>query len=266
MPAVIVGTDVLGHPMGIDLGLGHLLVAGATGCGKTSLVQTLILQLARSGYSVAVLNPKVVGYSELSPVCAVFTAAADYAKVMTACVDEMRRRYELMGSLGEEAFAPSRERPRFVLVVEEVAAITGASPSKRDRDSFLLGLTQYSNLARGAGMSLALVCQSPDAATLGNTVVRSNCATKVAMRNGHEQMRMMVGDDEEALARSATVTLPGELLMSSPLTRGWVQGRAWRLREGRGRELAEEIAASGAAPRLPGFLDFSPGIGEEHLP
>ena len=104
-------------------------------------------------------------------------------------------------------------------------------------------------------MCLVLICQSCDSTTIP-TAVRSNAAAKIGLRSDWTQWGMLIGEDEEALSRTLSVTDPGELLARTSTTDGWERGRTWLVDEDRARREALEIASDGRAV-VPPFLDFN---------
>lgn len=256
VPTVVdIGVSAVGRPITADPSQTMVLVAGSTGSGKTTLVRWLVTELARVGYQVAVLNPKYVGYEVVEAVAHVVTDPDMYVKVLQAFADEMERRYLAMAAAGLSEFQPTPNVPRVALVVEEVAALTATSASKRERDAVMQLLMRYAHMARGAGMTLVLVTQSPDAKTI-DTSTRAACGIRIGGRNGLEQWSMLVGSDEEAMIRSQSVTRPGEILVSTPESYGWVQGVSYLVSPAELRARAESIAALRGLPRTPAFLDF----------
>lgn len=245
----------LGQDITLDPNAGGILIQGATGSGKSSCALSIALSLARMGFSLCCLNPKYIGWSALAPVAHIVIDDSQFVKVMQSCADELRRRFLNMSSQGREVFVPSAEEPRFALIVEEVAALTSANPDKRSRDAFLQSLLVYSNMSRAAGMCLVLICQSCDSTTIP-TAVRSNAAAKIGLRSDWTQWGMLIGEDEEALSRTLSVTDPGELLARTSTTDGWERGRTWLVDEDRARREALEIASDGHAV-VPPFLDFN---------
>lgn len=107
--AVALGADTDGHPTVLDLSkLPHLLIAGATGSGKSVLVNTMITSImmrnSPSDVKMLLVDPKQVELSVyadaphlISPVVTDKKRAAD---ALSWALEEMDRRYELLRRLG----------------------------------------------------------------------------------------------------------------------------------------------------------------------
>lgn len=102
------GKDISGKPVVVDLAkMPHLLVAGATGSGKSVGVNTMILSLLfrvqPEQVKFIMIDPKVVELSVYNDIPHLLTpVVTDMKKAANAlrwCVDEMERRYQLLSAL-----------------------------------------------------------------------------------------------------------------------------------------------------------------------
>lgn len=102
------GKDISGKPVVVDLAkMPHLLVAGATGSGKSVGVNTMILSLLfrvkPEEVKFIMIDPKVVELSIYNDIPHLLTkVVTDMKKAANAlrwCVDEMERRYQLLSAL-----------------------------------------------------------------------------------------------------------------------------------------------------------------------
>ncbi|MDE2149686.1 MAG: DNA translocase FtsK 4TM domain-containing protein [Gammaproteobacteria bacterium] len=103
------GKDIAGEPVTADLSrMPHLLVAGATGSGKSVAINAMILSLLyKSGADrvrLILIDPKMLELSVYADIpqllTPVVTDMKDAANALRWCVVEMDRRYRLMSALG----------------------------------------------------------------------------------------------------------------------------------------------------------------------
>ena len=111
-PAVLtlaLGKDIAGQPVSVDLAkMPHLLVAGATGAGKSVAINAMILSLlyraSPKQLRFILVDPKMLELSVYDGIphllTPVVTDMKDAANALRWCVAEMDRRYRLMSSLG----------------------------------------------------------------------------------------------------------------------------------------------------------------------
>lgn len=106
--SMALGKDISGEPVVVDLAsMPHLLVAGATGAGKSVGVNTMILSLLfrvkPEEVKFIMIDPKVVELSVYNGIPHLLTeVVTDMKKAANAlrwCVDEMERRYQLLAAL-----------------------------------------------------------------------------------------------------------------------------------------------------------------------
>lgn len=254
--AVPIAVSPSGRRIEVRPSLGHILISGGTGSGKSTVALSLMLHLSLLGYCPVVINPLLVGYECLELLTdAVYSEPDEALKVLQATSDEAVARYRRMRQHGFTIHRPTVNEPRIALLVEEVPMLTATCVDRRQRDAIMAALTRLANIGRKASMVLLVVTQQPSAEAVG-TAVRGACATKIGLRNDHVSWQAL-GGDEEMLVRSQSVLLPGELLVQTPDHPGWQQGRSWLLNEDYAEEISLRIQEAGTIPcRLPPHLDF----------
>lgn len=145
--------------------VGHALVAGTTGSGKTALARSIALSLAmhnRQGeIQLAILDPKGRGYTVLSGVphllCPIITEAGRVRHFLETLVQEMLARDK------REAC-----EPRIVVVIDEMADLIEAGGP-----DVLTAITRLTQRGREAGIHVVGCTQKPTADSIGS-LVKSN--------------------------------------------------------------------------------------------
>jgi len=161
----LLGVDVEGTPLLLRLpspDIAHVLVAGATGSGKTAMLRALILSLAlcnpQRQLQIALIDPKGRGLDPFAALphllAPLATEPAEALALLRRLVAEMERR--------------DRERialPAVLLVVDEVADLRQSGGS--EVEALLARLTQR---GREAGIHVVLATQRPAAAVVGGLI------------------------------------------------------------------------------------------------
>lgn len=163
----------------------HVLVAGATGAGKGSVLWSLIAGIApavRSGVvRLCVIDPK--GGMELGTGAALFSfftheATGATVELLRALVDVMHRRANRLRGR-TRLHTPTRAEPLFVVIIDEIAALTAYVTDRKTRTEIeqLLGLLL--SQGRAVGISVVAAVQDPAKDTLP---VRQLFTVRVGLR------------------------------------------------------------------------------------
>ncbi|MGH8892480.1 MAG: FtsK/SpoIIIE domain-containing protein [Actinomycetes bacterium] len=217
LEALRLGTRADGQPWILRLLGSHVLVAGATGAGKGSVVWSLIGALGprvREGsVQLWAVDPK--GGMELTPGADLFTRFAyeshsAMVDLLEDAVSFMRERSELLRQSGQRVLEPSVEMPLVVIVVDELAALTayvGDRDLKRRAESAIQLLLSQ---GRAPGVLVVAAVQDP-----GKDVVafRDLFPTRIALRLLEDvQVDMVLGRSARqhgATCDSISPGLPG---------------------------------------------------------
>ncbi|MHB1610112.1 MAG: FtsK/SpoIIIE family DNA translocase [Sulfobacillus sp.] len=185
---VALGRDVAGAPViaGLDQ-MPHLLVAGATGSGKSVLINALITSLLyRTSPDVArmiLIDPKVVELSVyngiphlLSPVV---TDPKKAAGALRWAVAEMERRYRLFADSGVRDIARYNQQederlPLIVIVIDELADLMMVAPTEVEES-----IARLAQMARAAGLHLVVATQRPSVDVITGTI-KANIPSRIA--------------------------------------------------------------------------------------
>ncbi|MGH2442235.1 MAG: DNA translocase FtsK [Chloroflexota bacterium] len=189
---VVLGKDVAGVPAVIDLArMPHLLIAGATGSGKSvcvnALISCLLYRNAPEDVRLMMVDPKMVELTVyngvphlLSPVV---TNMDKVVGVLQWAMREMERRYQLFAATtvrniqryNEKAVAQGQSKlPYIVLIIDELADLMMVAPE--DVEDAVCRLAQ---LARAAGIHLVIATQRPSVDVVTG-LIKANFPARIA--------------------------------------------------------------------------------------
>lgn len=186
------GKDIFGNPAVADLSkMPHLLVAGATGSGKSvsinSMVVSLLYKATPREVKMLMIDPKLLELSSyeniphlISPV---ITGAKEAAEALRKMVFEMERRYRLLAEKGVrniEGFnriVPDEEQlPCIVIFIDELADLMFSSGNEVE-DS----IARLAQMARASGIHLILATQRPSVDVITG-VIKANFPARIAFQ------------------------------------------------------------------------------------
>jgi S-DNA-T family DNA segregation ATPase FtsK/SpoIIIE len=211
--ALAMGKDIAGDVLVADLAsMPHLLVAGATGSGKTVFVKTILASLLATKtpdeLQMILIDPKMVELSIFNNIPHLTTPVViDPKKAATALswlIHEMEQRYELFtqlrvrnievynesvengeievessggeGSEGENNVAAIRKLPYIVCVIDELADLMMLARAEVEDAIFRLA-----QLARAVGIHLIIATQRPSVDVLTG-VIKANLPARVSFQ------------------------------------------------------------------------------------
>ncbi|NHM28045.1 DNA translocase FtsK [Desulfofundulus sp. TPOSR] len=220
---LVVGVDVFGKPLSLPLeSMPHVLVAGATGSGKSVCLHSILLGLVAllppEELRFVFIDPKQVemaAYEDLPHLAAPIAGAPEEAvAVLQWAVDEMERRYGELKRLRVRSVTsiPKKERPFpfLVVVVDELADLLLSGDAGKEAETLLVRLAQK---ARAAGIHLILATQRPDARVLSG-LIRSNVPGRIALRcakSGDSEIILDAPGAERLLGKGdALILVPGQ--------------------------------------------------------
>lgn len=183
------GLDISGQPVSIDLAkLPHLLIAGATGSGKSvcmSVILSSILMRANpSEVKLILIDPKIVGFSDYNGIPHLLTPVINKPDQIVSALKwvivEMEQRYKLFAEAGVKDIANYNQMagfqamPYIVVVIDELADIMLFAPSEVE-DS----ITRIAQKARAAGIHLVLATQRPSVDVITG-LIKANVPARIA--------------------------------------------------------------------------------------
>ncbi len=198
-----VGKDIQGRPFVADLAkMPHLLVAGATGSGKSVCINGILLSILYKAtpdeVKLLLVDPKRIElavYADLPHL--VHPVVTDMALAKSAldwAVHEMDRRYESMAKLGvrniagynerlakmgknkPEEFADFEKMPFLVIIIDELADLM--MTASKEVEASIVRLAQ---LARAAGIHIILATQRPSVDVVTG-LIKANFPTRIAFQ------------------------------------------------------------------------------------
>ena len=193
-----VGKDIAGKLIMADVGkMPHLLIAGATGSGKSVCINTLIMSILYKAdprdVKLIMIDPKVVELSVYNGIphlfCPVVTDPKEAAAALNWAVREMGDRYNKFKELGVRNIAGYNEKikkmedaqaagyskmPYLVVIVDEFADLMMVA--SKDVEDAVCRLAQ---LARAAGIHLVLATQRPSVNVITG-VIKANIPSRIA--------------------------------------------------------------------------------------
>ena len=185
---VALGQDTGGAPVAMDLAsLPHLLIAGATGSGKSvcinSIVASLLLTKPPDQLRMLMVDPKRV---ELTPfnkiphlVAPVIVDADEVTSALRAMLREMNRRYKQLEEHGTRNISGYNSKspepmPYLVIIVDELADLMIAGGFEVEQS-----LVRLAQLGRAAGIHLVLATQRPSVQVVTG-LLKANIPSRVA--------------------------------------------------------------------------------------
>jgi len=197
-----IGKDIIGTPVTAPLDkMPHLLIAGATGAGKSvglnSMIASILFKSTPNDVKFIMVDPKRIELSSYNGIPHLITPVViDMKKATNAlfwAVREMERRYELLSEKKarniaqynkmikkkqkEKADEPSLEKlPFIVIIIDELADLMMVS--SRDVE---VALTRLAQMARAAGIHLILATQRPSVDVLTG-IIKANFPTRISFQ------------------------------------------------------------------------------------
>jgi S-DNA-T family DNA segregation ATPase FtsK/SpoIIIE len=204
--ALALGKDIFGVPVITDLAkMPHLLIAGATGSGKSvgmnSIVMSILYQATPKEVKMLMIDPKMLelsAYEEIPHLLMpVITLPKEASNALKKLVFEMERRYRLLAESGarnidaynKHVEAASRSKgskddevnareplPYIVIFIDELADLMFAS-GREVEDS----IARLAGMARAAGIHLVLATQRPSVDVITG-IIKANFPSRISFQ------------------------------------------------------------------------------------
>ena len=186
------GKDVAGEPVVTDIAkMPHVLIAGATGSGKSVCINTLISSILYKAkpneVKLLMVDPKVVELSVYNGIphllIPVVTDPKKAAGALAWAVQEMENRYQLFATKGVRDIKGYNEiaqkedtgiLPQIVIIIDELADLMMVA-SKDVEDS----ICRLAQKARAAGMHLVIATQRPSVDVITG-IIKANIPSRIS--------------------------------------------------------------------------------------
>ena len=218
---VHLGVDRFLDPVTVELGYSHTLVAGSSKFGKSTLVRSVVVQLADRPDVILYGCDLKPGQPELTPMLPLLQDLAGTAEQAHALLDwlkeELTERGEILSAAGDQEWDPATHgRPAIWVVVDELAELQRQGDGKEWNEPASKKLESLLALMRFAGMHLLAATQQPSRKVFGGTTdARGNYAVRISTRmNDKDHSRFIFGSSAEWNA--GALNAPGKFLIQSP--------------------------------------------------
>lgn len=220
-----VGVDVFGKQSFVDLEKApHLLVAGATGAGKSVamdvFINTLLEQNTINELGMVLIDPKRSEFFAFEDdphlIGKVITETEDAKLTLEWCVNEMEDRYrELKNAKAKnisDYIANGGSMKRIVVVIDELADLILSADIKTEIEAHIIRLAQK---ARAAGIHLIIATQRPSVDVVTG-LLKANFPTRIAFMTATRADSQVILDQPGA----EQLVGNGDLLLMNPREKG----------------------------------------------
>ena len=202
---IALGKDITGAAVVTDLTkMPHLLVAGATGTGKSvsinTMIESLLFKVSPETVRLLMVDPKRIELSMYHDIPhlihPVVTQAKDATKALRWAVEEMERRYMLLSDRGVRNIETYNRKivkdtktvpadiskgidktlPYIIVIIDELADLMMVS-SKQVEEA----ITRLAQMARAAGIHLIIATQRPSVNVLTG-IIKANFPTRLSFQ------------------------------------------------------------------------------------
>ncbi|MBQ8415216.1 MAG: DNA translocase FtsK 4TM domain-containing protein [Clostridia bacterium] len=193
---VCIGRDVAGQPVFGDLAkMPHLLIAGATGMGKSVCINSLLISILYKAkpdeVKFIMIDPKQVEFTMYNGIphllVPVVSDAKQAAGAIMWAVDEMDRRYNLLNSVCSKSVDSYNDKvtadpslgdplPKIIIVIDEFADLM-----LQVKDPVEQLVTRIAQKARAAGIHLVIGTQRPSVNVITG-VIKANVPSRISCK------------------------------------------------------------------------------------
>lgn len=176
-----IGIDTMGSPLELRVeDMPHLLVAGATGSGKSVFLNALIKQCSKK-YTIKIFDPKGVDFAD---------GISNFQEInesLQDSVSEMKRRYKIMKNKGIKRWSETGDRSTLIVIDEYNDLYMCREKIDLDGEKISIGSNIDHNIkllaqkARAAGIHIILATQRPSIKVIDGDI-KANFPTRICFR------------------------------------------------------------------------------------
>ena len=191
---IVLGKDITGEPQMIDLAqTPHLLIAGATGAGKSVCVNSIILSILYNNrpdeVKLMLVDPKIVElklYNDIAHLLTpVITEPKKAFQALQYCICEMERRYSLLDRISVRDIKSYNKKikaehltmerlPYIVIIIDEFADLMATTGKELEGT-----VSRLCAMSRAVGIHLVLATQRPSADVITG-LIKANIPSRIA--------------------------------------------------------------------------------------
>lgn len=227
------GKDVAGKPWVIDIDrMPHLLVAGATGSGKSVCINDILISLlftnSPDDLKFIIVDPKRVELSAYNNIPHLLTPViTEIDKTINALkwvVNEMDHRYKILNEVGKRNLASYNQTadvkmPYIIVVIDELADLMAVAA--QEVETAIIRLAQ---MARAVGIHLIVATQRPSVDVITG-LIKANITSRIAfaVASGTDSRTILdVSGAEKLLGRGDCLYVSAELSKPKRLQAAYV--------------------------------------------
>ncbi len=265
------GKDILGKPVTLDLKkLPHLLIAGATGSGKSvcvnSIITSLIYNYDPNYVRFILVDPKMVELQSYNGIPHLLTPVivepGVAPKALKWAMYEMERRYRLLSELNTRdierynqkinGYGNSYERlPYIVIIMDELADLMMVA--SKEIEGFI---TRIAQKARAVGIHLVLATQRPSVDVITG-IIKANFPARIAFQVAQKTDSRTIIDQNGA----EKLLGKGDMLYQSPMSSFPARIQGAYISEDEIFTIVHHLRSMGN----PSYIDIDESIFEEDL-
>jgi len=184
------GQDIVGQPVVTDLAkMPHLLIAGATGTGKSvglnSMICSLLYRFDPNSLRILMIDPKRIELSLYDGIPhlihPVVSEPKEATRALRWAVMEMERRYQLLEDAHTRNIVSYNEKseeklPYLIVIIDELADLMMVS--SKEVESYIARLAQ---MARAAGIHIIIATQRPSVDVLTG-LIKANFPARISFK------------------------------------------------------------------------------------